>query len=134
MTINRILPQAWSILATVIFIMFSTPAYALDGFTSMETDFKGGGVAVTPDWQMQVGQKLGENYRVYFNLEETKPNEGLPNSPRNYRIGLEINHLQESSGLKFEIMGCRYLSNNNSIGTRVTWSGNYPLPFLEGKK
>jgi hypothetical protein len=99
-------------------LIVAQQAYALDGFVSIEED-AGQGV-YAPDLQAQIGQKLSDDYRVYIGAELTKQVDLFPNSPRNYVAGAEFNHLS-NQGLKFEVMGKRYL-DNSFLGVKATYS------------
>jgi len=78
------------------------------------------GSPIAHDFQAQIGQRFLTDYRAYAAIEETRADNAFPNSPKNYRVGLELNQYSKS-GLKLELMLCNYM-NNNFVGTKATWS------------
>lgn len=77
------------LLATILFALASCqPVFALDGSASVEIDTHAGHTA--SDVQVQVGQALGDS-RLFVAGEWTNPSEFFPNSPRNYRAGVQYN-------------------------------------------
>jgi len=80
------------LLAACILAAGVAPVRAYDLSLSVEGDAtpgcRYGTVCARPDIQAQVGQSFGD-YRLFVSGEWTQPSDSYPNSPRNYRLGLQ---------------------------------------------
>lgn len=98
----------------LLYFLAAATAHAFDASVSMEGDK--GPKASAPDFQAQIGQRWGD-YRVFVGAELTRPSDFLPNSPHNYRAGMQY---EIGYGLTLEGGVIDYCNNLSGYG-KVTW-------------